>query len=110
MAKAEGDIKAAITAEVKRGEVKQFYVKRVETGGPGEFDQLRNEELQRAIIDQTRELAELGRNLRRSCGSPSRRRVRPSTDPVSDCGSCFRSAHSIRRAYASAGRLAISSP
>src|SRR5262249_10646029 len=59
MAKAEGDIKAAIAVEVKRGEVKQFYVKKVEMGAPGEFDQLTNEELQRAIIDQTRELAEL---------------------------------------------------
>jgi hypothetical protein len=59
MAKAEGDIKAAITAEVKRGEVKQFYVKKVETGAPGAFDQLTKEELQRAIIDRTRELAEL---------------------------------------------------
>ena len=59
MAKSEGDVKAAITAEVKRGELRQFYVKRVETGAPGEFEQLTNEELQQALIEQTRELAEL---------------------------------------------------
>jgi hypothetical protein len=54
-----GDIKAAISAEVKRGEVKQYYVKKVEMGAPGEFEQRTNEELQRAIIERTRELAEL---------------------------------------------------
>jgi hypothetical protein len=59
MAKADGDIKAAITAEVKRGEVKQFYVKKVEMGAPSEFEQLTNGELQRAIIEKTRELGEL---------------------------------------------------
>jgi len=59
MAKAEGDIKAAIQAEVKRGEVKQFYVKRVETGAPGAFDQLNDEELAEAIVARTKELAEL---------------------------------------------------
>ena len=37
MAKGKDDIKAAIAAEVKRGELRQFYVKRVETGGPGAF-------------------------------------------------------------------------
>jgi hypothetical protein len=50
---------SAIQAEVKRGEVKQFYVRRVETGAPGAFEQLTNEELQQALIEQTRELAEL---------------------------------------------------
>jgi hypothetical protein len=59
MAKAEGDIKAAIQAEVKRGEVKQFYVRRVETGGPGAFEQLTDQELQQQIVEQTKELAEL---------------------------------------------------
>jgi hypothetical protein len=54
MAKSEGDVKAAIAAEVKRGELRQFYVKRVETGGPGAFAELNDEELQ-----QARELAEL---------------------------------------------------
>jgi hypothetical protein len=53
------DIKAAIAAEVKRGELRQFYVKRVETGGPGAFAELNDEELQQAILEQTRELAEL---------------------------------------------------
>jgi hypothetical protein len=59
MAKNEGDVKAAITAEVKRGELRQFYVKRVETGRPGAFAELNDEELQQAILEQTRELAEL---------------------------------------------------
>lgn len=59
MAKAEGDSKAAIQAEVKRGEVKKFYVKRVETGAPGAFDQLNDEELAEAIVERTKELAEL---------------------------------------------------
>jgi hypothetical protein len=44
---------------VKRDELRQFYVKRVDMGAPGEFERLTNEELQRAIIEQTRELAEL---------------------------------------------------
>ena len=57
--KAEGDIKAAIEAEVKCGEVKQFYTKGVETGAPGAFDQLNHEELAEAIVEQTKELAEL---------------------------------------------------
>jgi hypothetical protein len=34
-------------------------VKRVETGGPGAFAELNDEELQQAILEQTRELAEL---------------------------------------------------
>ena len=59
MAKAEGDITAAIAAEVKRGEVKQFYVRRIETGSPGAFDQLTDDELQQRIVEQTKELAEL---------------------------------------------------
>jgi hypothetical protein len=59
MAKGKDDIKAAIAAEVKRGELRQFYVKRVETGGPGAFAELNDEELQQAILEQTRELAEL---------------------------------------------------
>ena len=63
MAKADGDIKAAIAAEVKRGEVKQFYVKRTEVGGPGAFDQLTDAELQQQIVEQTKELADLDPNF-----------------------------------------------
>ena len=59
MAKGKDDIKAAIAAEVKRGELRQFYVKRVETGGPGAFADLNDEELQQAILESTRELAEI---------------------------------------------------
>jgi hypothetical protein len=35
MAKADGDMKPAITAEVKRSEVRKFYIRQVETGKPG---------------------------------------------------------------------------
>jgi len=59
LAKSNGDIKAAIAAEVKRGEVRKFYVKQVENGKPGSFDQLNDEELRDAIIEQTRELVEV---------------------------------------------------
>ena len=63
LAEAEGDIKAAIAAEVKRGEVRQFYVKRTEVGGPGAFDQLTDAELQQQIVEQTKELADLDPNF-----------------------------------------------
>jgi hypothetical protein len=59
MAKADGDIKAAIAAEVKRGEVRKFYIRQVETGKPGDFSDLNDEELKAAIAEQTKELAEL---------------------------------------------------
>jgi hypothetical protein len=48
---------------VKRGEVKQFYVKRTEVGGPGAFDQLTDAELQQQIVEQTKELADLDPNF-----------------------------------------------
>jgi phage terminase small subunit len=49
MAAAEGKYSAAVTAEVKRGELRRFYVKQVETGAAGEFSQASDEELD-AII------------------------------------------------------------
>ena len=54
-----GDIKAAISAEVKRGEVRKFYIRQVETGKPGSFEELTDAELQQQIVEQTKELADL---------------------------------------------------
>lgn len=44
-ARAEGKSSAAIAAEVKRGELQRFYVKQIETGAPGDFSDLSDEEL-----------------------------------------------------------------
>lgn len=41
----DGKFSAAIQAEVKRGELRRFYIKQVETGGPNEFDSMSDEEL-----------------------------------------------------------------
>jgi hypothetical protein len=46
MAKEQGKISAAIAAEVKRGELHGFYVKRSEHGGVCEFDSMSIEELE----------------------------------------------------------------
>jgi len=40
-----GQLSAAITAEVKRGELAGLYVKRVEAGEPGDFARMTTEEL-----------------------------------------------------------------
>lgn len=45
LAKQNGQVSAAIAAEVKRGELRRFYVKQVENGGPGEFDNMSDDEL-----------------------------------------------------------------
>jgi hypothetical protein len=73
MAKGKDDIKAAIAAEVKRGELRQFYVKRVETGGPGAFSELNDEELQHAILEQTRELGRAGPRVCETVGATEAR-------------------------------------
>lgn len=44
-AEAEGKFDAAIKAEVKRGELRRFYVKQVENGGPGEFSDVTDDQL-----------------------------------------------------------------
>jgi hypothetical protein len=41
-----GQLSAAITAEVKRGELAGLYVKRVEAGEPGDFAHMTTEELE----------------------------------------------------------------
>ncbi len=48
-ARAEGKIQAAVAAEVKRGELRRFYIKQVETGGPGQFSDLSDTELDQMI-------------------------------------------------------------
>lgn len=45
MAKSNAQLSAAITAEVKRGELRKFYVKQIETGDAGDFKQLSDEDL-----------------------------------------------------------------
>ena len=44
-ARQRGQLSAAIKAEVKRGELAGLYVKRVESGEPGDFDRMTTEEL-----------------------------------------------------------------
>jgi hypothetical protein len=39
-AQQRGQLSAAIQAEVKRGELRRFYVKQVETGDAGEFERM----------------------------------------------------------------------
>lgn len=50
-------IAAAIKAEELRGKLQRFYVEQVEVGGAGEFKQMTDEELERAIAE---EMASLG--------------------------------------------------
>lgn len=45
LAKQEKQISAAIAAEVKRGELRKFYVKQIESGGPGDFDNMSADDL-----------------------------------------------------------------
>ena len=52
MAKANGQISAATQAEVKRGELRRFYVKQVESGVIGEFSRMTDEELEAFINDE----------------------------------------------------------
>jgi len=48
-ARAEGKLQAAIAAEVKRGELRRFYIKQIETGAPGDFSELSDEELEQEL-------------------------------------------------------------
>jgi hypothetical protein len=50
-AKSAGQLSAAITAEVKRGELMRFYVKQVESAHVNEFSHMSNEELEAFIWD-----------------------------------------------------------
>ena len=49
MAKTNNQWSVAISAEVKRGELRRFYVKQVESGGIGEFADWSDEELEAFI-------------------------------------------------------------
>ena len=51
-ARQRGQLSAAIQAEVKRGELRRFYVKQVETGDAGEFDRMTADELRKFIAEQ----------------------------------------------------------
>ena len=49
MAKSTGQLSAAISAEVKRGELRRFYVKQIESAHVNEFSKMSDEELERFI-------------------------------------------------------------
>lgn len=59
-------ISAAISAEVKRGELRKFYVKQVETGAVGEFARMPDHELDEFLRSAAEELGLTGSNARRS--------------------------------------------
>lgn len=50
-ARAEGKLQAAIQAEVKRGELRKFYIKQVESGKPGDFADVSDEELDKFLAE-----------------------------------------------------------
>jgi hypothetical protein len=49
MAKSAGQLSAAISAEVERGELRRFYVKEIESANANEFSKMSDEELDRFI-------------------------------------------------------------
>jgi len=55
-AKMAGQLSAAITAEVKRGELMRFYVKQVESAHVNEFSHMSDEELEAFIREGVVEL------------------------------------------------------
>lgn len=65
-ARAEGKLQAAIAAEVKRGELRRFYVKQVETGAAGEFSELSDEELDKLIREEAERIMEETKAARRA--------------------------------------------
>jgi hypothetical protein len=58
-AKQRGQLSAAIQAEVKRGELRRFYVKQIESGEAGEFERMTDDELREFIAGQDKILASL---------------------------------------------------
>jgi hypothetical protein len=56
MAKASGQLSAAIRAEELRGKLQRFYVDQVETGGAHEFDQMTEDELRQYIVEEAKAL------------------------------------------------------
>lgn len=63
-ARAEGKLQAAIAAEVKRGELRRFYIKQVETGAPGEFSELSDDELEQELEAAIRARQEASKQAR----------------------------------------------
>jgi len=63
-ARTAGQLSAAITAEVKRGELMRFYVKQVESAQVDEFSRMSNEELEAFIREGVVELDALRRRAR----------------------------------------------
>ena len=55
-ARTAGQLSAAITAEVKRGELMRFYVKQVESAHVNKFSHMSDEELEAFIRDGIAEL------------------------------------------------------
>ena len=68
MAKQSEQISAAIAAEVKRGELRKFYVKQVESGAVGEFSRASDDELDEFIASEVEELGLAPRVKRPSNG------------------------------------------
>ncbi len=50
LAKQNAQLSAAITAEIKRGELRKFYVKQIETGDVGDFKRKSDDELQAEAV------------------------------------------------------------
>lgn len=63
-ARAEGKLQAAIAAEVKRGELRRFYIKQIETGAPGEFSELSDDELEQELEAAIRAREEASKQAR----------------------------------------------
>jgi len=63
-ARTAGQLSAAITAEVKRGELMRFYVKQVESAHVDEFSHMTNEELEAFIREGIAEIDASRRDIR----------------------------------------------
>jgi hypothetical protein len=53
-------LSAAKAAEVKRGELRKFYIKQVESGSAGDFSRMSDQELDAFINESTETLAAAG--------------------------------------------------
>jgi hypothetical protein len=78
---------AAVAASMGKAKVAGKIVQRYEHGQPGAFAELNDEELQQAILEQTRELAELDPEFAKQLAQPAR--------ACAPEGSRVRSAHSM---------------
>jgi phage terminase small subunit len=56
LAKQNAQISAAIKAEELRGKLRRFYVEQIETGGPGDFEAMSDDELQEYIAAEAKAL------------------------------------------------------